>query len=515
MSGVKGKLVKAILAPAKFVFHNVSRLPDWALKAVFIGLAASGIDRFWLSKQPWYADMPMTGYSFQQKLLQERFEDSKTRSDVVLFDISQAFPSADRVTIGSDLETDTTQERRENLVQLGTLIKDIARYRPKAIAIDWQIAPADAEVVNAKSAHPTFAPEHVSLFKSINSVVTSGIPVVFGADWARGRSKGKSRLPIAALEPYAATLAIPDPSVGPYHAGGRSELRDGLTPLAVRVATLAKGGRLHGEPLWTRESRPGFSTLVPNQNSSSQDPADEDKDIYWLNYEAVPVLIKECFELSALNGNNEAPLITSDVVGERIRGRIVLLGDVRDRNPADAATLPVTSRCTADPSRDLGDAFAQQFADPADKRRALRNQMAVSSTAGVLLQASAIHTLLGRPIRSFSSSWSELAFALTWGLTWGFIGELASMIAFKFLKLQRHTAYAEMHLLAMDFLLATAVASSVLLWLSSLTHLHTVIVPLVPAMVMATIAEAVLNVCYAVYQLRRRAAKAAAQEAVE
>lgn len=483
------KAASTLASASKGAYRRAAAPAKWLRRALTLAFLAYTLDHYWLSQQPWYADIPMSGYAFQQKLLQETFLDRGEQSRVIIFDVSQALPATSALA-GNDLDlrSDLSADRAENLELLGMLVKDIASYSPTAIAIDWSIAPSASERVGGR-----FPDYQLSLFKAIEAVRSKGIPVVFGADLARDRPAG-SRLPVASPESGAATLSIPEPLLGPYHAGGQVEAADWLPPLAVLAAQSATGDK---SALWTKGSLPGIPTILP-----APDPADPAT--FWINYEAVPAMIKESFELSALNG--DMPFISSSVVGEQLRGRVVLIGDLRTRAPEDTATIPLTGRCFTSPGQFVGAAFEHSNDLDATVRKTLRNQMAITSTAGALHQASAIHTLMGNPLRSFSSGWAGVAFSTLWSLLWALVSTVGAMALVRLLRLEKGTPFSEIHVMVLDVLVASAASATSLLWLAGQTHIHGVLLPLAAAMVVALVFETATNMCVTVYEVRREAA---------
>lgn len=490
MAGPLRKAAKTVGNATKRAAHKVASPAKWLRRALTLAFLAYTIDHYWLSRQPWYADIPMSGYAFQQKLLQETFLDRRERSEVIIFDVSQSLPATSALA-GNDLDfrSDLSGDRGENLALLGKFVKDIATYSPKAIAIDWSIAPAASERNDG-----TFRDYHKSLFLDIESVTGKGIPVVFGADLARERPVGV-RLPIPDLERYAASLGVPEPLLGPYFAGGQIESTGGLPPLAVLVAKLLRNDATE---VWNTGALPGLPTVLPGT-----DPADPET--YWINYEAAPAMIREAFELSALNG--DMPFVSSSVVGEQLRGRVVLIGDLRSRSPDDTATIPLTSRCFSTPGQFIGAAFEDSNDLDETVRKTLRNQMSITSTAGALHQASAIHTLLGNPLRSFSSGWAGVAFSTLWSLLWALISTLGAMALMRLLGLEKGSAYTKVHVMVLDVLVASAASATSLLWLAGQTHVHGVLLPLAAAMVVALVFETATNMCVTVYELRRENAR--------
>jgi hypothetical protein len=471
---------------AKSFFSRLGYFLVSLWKPALITTLAILIDMRWLSKQAWYADMPLSGYAFEQKQLQESYLQEKKTSSVFLVDISQTLPSLATTIRERGTTKDTSEDQVKNYQGLGQLVATIAACKPKAIVIDWDIAP-DSESIQRKNGKPVFLKHHEDLFVDIDKIVQSGTKVYFGANRAIER-RPEERFPVSRLAPYAVSLSIPDPSVGPYYATGRTETEEGLKPLAVAVAhDLVAPKTPDDTSLWNQHKWLGFSS-VPHSEEKEHEP-----ETYWINYEAVPGLIRDAFTYSSLTGNRTGfdPQDTNDKKArEMLKGKVVVLGDLQGHGTDDIAVFPLTETCYKDPKRFLGDAFAKQTPS------ALHRQMVIAGGAGVLHQASALHTLLNRPLYSASSLWTEIICAFLWAFLWFLVTEKIADILLRKLGINKHDAHhrAELHAVAIDLVFGTALGAFCLLQIAGAVSRHYILIPLVAAMVMASLSEIVLNV---------------------
>ena len=119
---------------------SIPLIKELLFKALIIGVGSYLIEHLWLDRQPWIVDMPLTGYSYEQKLLQDNFLDSKRLSPVVVFDISQSLPSLASELQSEGKLTNGTEDQRENFRNAAMLLEQISNAKPTAIALDWDIS---------------------------------------------------------------------------------------------------------------------------------------------------------------------------------------------------------------------------------------------------------------------------------------------------------------------------------------------------------------------------------------
>ncbi|AIE83733.1 CHASE2 domain-containing protein [Fimbriimonas ginsengisoli] len=434
------------------------KVPRWLRKALVIATLAFGIDQLWLAKQPWHDDLPMSGYAYEQKQLQERYVASGEKPGVIVFDVTNVFPSSE--TEFSDTGSVENVDRDVKLSQVGLsrLLASMSAWHPRAIVVDWNLAPRDPEI-NTPSRQRT------ELYSTIQRLNDAGTPVFFVDNYSQTLADVARRFPATSLRSRAVTMAVPSPLIGPYHSGGQAEPYRELPPLAVALVQFLNRDS-QPEAIW-KSAGWGLSTEI------------EDEKSYWINFEALPVILVESLELSRLQGETPyfeppgtaGPEFSDQMrAGKMLSGKVVLIGDLVRPTASDRAIIPVASNLA--PGAGLATADWNEAAH-----------------AGVLHHACAIHTLLGHRLRSFSGWIPELSFVLIWSLMWAAICRLAAFC----MRLGKEDAETELQRLTLELTVVTLFGSLALLALAGRADLHGILIPVVPALVIANIVEAVIN----------------------
>ncbi len=467
---------------------SIPLIKELLIKALIIGVGSYLIEHLWLDRQPWIVDMPLTGYSYEQKLLQDNFLDSKRQSPVVVFDISQSLPSLASELQSEGKLTNGTEDQRENFKNAAMLLEQISNAKPTAIALDWDISdPKDMPRASQTNLNPNSI--RFDLWKSIRECTLKGIPVYFGADRFLKAGGHLSEL----QEPYkhlACTLEQSSPKPGSFSDVSLVKGEGDIETLPVAIAEF-KGlrGVRESQPLELTKSR--FFSMSPDEESSKREK-------FLINYEAVPAMIQESLDIYAKNG--PIPAIADARIGKQFTGRVVILGDLLRPSPGDTANYPISG---ASLNRFRSSFNAIVKGESADKEKAIDTSISLISTSGVLYQASAIHTLLGNQVLVLTGPLSEFIFATM-------IGGFASLLKMLFLsilltkrKFHSETAYAEIHRLFIELFVAIVIIPFLVLWFCGQTHIHHLLVPGAPAILLSCLIEGFGEAAFALVVVRR------------
>lgn len=457
-------------------------------KALIIGAGSYLIEHLWLDRQPWIVDMPLTGYSYEQKLLQDSFLDSKRQSPVVVMDISQALPSLASELQSEGKLTNSTDDQRENFRNAGMLIEQISDAKPTAIALDWDISdPADMPLSSKSTLNQSSI--RFDIWRTIRECTLKGVPVYFGSDRflkAGGRISDLQ-------EPFkhlACTLEQSSPKPGSFSDVALVQGEGGVDTLSVAVAEF-KGvyGLKQNKPIEVIRTR--FLSMAPDDEASKREK-------FLINYEAVPSMIQESLNIFASNG--PVPMIADASVSKRLTGRVVLLGDLIRPSPGDTANYPISGPSMG---RLRSSYSAIVKGKSSEREKAIDNGMSLISTGGVLYQASAIHTLLGNQVLVFTGPLAEFIFATS-------VGGFASLLKMLFLsvlltkrKFHSETAYAEIHRLFIELFVAIVIIPFLVLWFCGQTHIHHLLIPGAPAILLSCLIEGFGEAAFALIVVRR------------